>query len=214
MSLWSQIRPSLNDWEASFWDAVLGVRTLGCRASGLPTGAQNSDANWYESKCYYVNWRILKHARLQRSDVLYDVGSGAGRVLCIGALMGVSECVGIELSKDLCDLARKNASSLRPQHAPIEIRQEDATLADYSTGSVFFFCNPFGAETTEAVLQKIRLSLESRPRNVKIIYVHLHPEHRRLFEFQNWLKLIDECTFKGNGSAPICFYEASTETRK
>jgi precorrin-6B methylase 2 len=120
-------------------------------------------------------------------DVFYDVGCGAGRVLCVVAQGRIRKCVGVELTPQLCHLARENARNLRGGHTAIEIVEGDATRADYSDGTVFFFYNPFGAETLEEVLRRIRESVLLRPRRIQCIY--LNPTARHVFENQGWLKL-------------------------
>lgn len=75
----------------------------------------------------------------------------------------------MEVQQELCEVARRNAESLRGRVAPIEIVRADAAHVDYSDGHVFFFFNPFGATTLRAVLQSIERSLVLAPRRVTVI---------------------------------------------
>ena len=99
------------------------------------------------------------------------------------------------LSKRLCELARNNAAKLRLPHPPIEIRQADASQEDYSEGTVFLMCNPFGACTLETVLAKIRSILKPHPRPIRRMYIHPERDHLALFAKCDWLKKTDEKTF-------------------
>src|SRR5439155_17008036 len=92
-------------------------------------------------------------------------------------------------------LARRNAASVRFRHAPIEIREGDAALADYSLGTVFFLFNPFGMQTTEAVLDKIHKSVMQHPRRVRLIYIHPYAAYPQAFAAAQWLRLVEERPF-------------------
>src|SRR6266540_3445903 len=139
-----RLKSDLQRWETAICDTVLGVNTLGCEAGERPHGAFYSDASKYHSKCYSLIWQYLRPVRFQEDDVFYDVGCGAGRVLCLVACRQVRKCVGIELSELLCKLAAENACRLKHCKSVIEIVQGDAALADYRAGTVYFFFNPFG----------------------------------------------------------------------
>jgi 23S rRNA G2445 N2-methylase RlmL len=116
--------------------------------------------------------------------------------------------VGIELSERLYDLARKNASSIKLPHPPIEIRQADASKEDYSAGTVFLFCNPFGARTLETVLDQIQSSLETNPRQIRLVYIHPERDHRVLFSKCDWLEKTGERTFPGARGIPAMYFRA------
>jgi SAM-dependent methyltransferase len=198
----------LREFEASVGDRVLGISTLGLAVGAHPeAAARHLDSNWYQSKNFYLNWRFLRALQLTPEDVIFDVGCGAGRLLCVASLFGCRRCVGIELSPSLCALARQNVADLRIRRSEIEIRQSDAALADYSSGTVFLFCNPFGADTMRAVLERIHESVVEHPRSVRILYVHPYPEHQDVLREAKWLRLVAERRFLGNGDDPVCYYE-------
>ncbi len=201
------IKSTIRGLEATWGDAILGVSTLGSRRGDYPEGASlNDDSFWYESKSYYLNWLYLRPLRLKRDDVVFDIGCGAGRLLFVAAIQRVKECIGIELSAKLSQLATDNASKLRLPHAPIHIYQADATQADYSSGSVFLFCNPFGAKTLEMVLDQIRRSLVSNPREIRMIYIHPEADHREYFSTCDWLEKTGEKTFPGAWGIPGFYF--------
>ena len=137
-----------------------------------------------------VSWMALRtfvdRTRLRPHDVFYDIGCGSGRVLCFVAGTRLMKCVGVELSADFAAKAGANARSLRGRVSPIEIRVGDAAEMDYTDGTVFFLFNPFGRETLQNVLERIRETLSGHPRPVRFIYVS--PVHRAAFESSGWLE--------------------------
>ena len=205
----TRIKGAIRSFEAALGDAILGISTLGSRRGDYPeTAAAHGDSFWYESKSYYLNWLYLRPARLRSDDVVYDIGCGAGRLLFVAAMSGVKRSVGLELSERLSELARHNASKLRLPHSPIEIRQADASVEDYSEGTVFLMCNPFGAATLATVLDQIRRSLQSNPREIRFVYIHPNDEHRELFAQCDWLEAVGERTFPGARGVPAMYLRA------
>ena len=206
-----KIKSAIRAFESIVGDAILGVSTLGSRRGDFPeTKSIYNDSFWYESKSYYLNWLYLRPIRLAREDVVYDIGCGAGRLLFVAALHKVKHCVGLELSARLSELARRNADRLRFPHSPIEIRQADASVEDYSRGTVFLMCNPFGVRTLETVLARIRSSLESHPRPIRLMYIHPEHDHLALFAKCGWLEKFDEKTFPGAWGIPALYFRAQT----
>lgn len=205
------IKGMIREWEAKLGDLILGISTLGTRRGDYPElESEHGDSFWYESKSYYLNWLYLRPLRLEKKDVVYDIGCGAGRLLIVASLCGVARCVGLELSQRLCELAKKNAENLRLPHAPLVIEQADACTRDYTDGNIFLFCNPFGPATLEVVLEKIRQSLEMRPRLIRIMYIHPEPGHRELFSRLDWMELKLERTFPGGRGIPAMYFEMSS----
>lgn len=206
-----KIKSALRAFEAAFGDTILGVSTLGSRRGDFPEiESLHDDSFWYESKSYYLNWLYLRPTRLGAEDVVYDIGCGAGRLLFVAALCGVKRCVGLELSERLSELARMNAAKIRLPHPPIEIRQADASKEDYSEGTVFLFCNPFGALTLKTVLDQIRCSLIANPRRIRLMYIHPESDHRELFSRTDWLEQTEEMTFPGARGIPAMYFRVGT----
>lgn len=58
-------------------------------------------------------WRTLRHVHLTSSDVLLDIGCGAGRAICGAARTPVATVVGIDIDPRMVELARANAGPLR-----------------------------------------------------------------------------------------------------
>jgi hypothetical protein len=174
-------------------DRRLGIDTVppdtnSAKAGSGPAGAgsQFNDAVAYDVMDYPLIGRFLKPLHLTQHDVLFDIGCGMGRLLCVAARCRIAGCVGIEIEEWLVAKARANAASLRPPKAPIEIRHGDAVTADYSGGTVYCMFNPFGAATLQAVLKRIEHSLQSNPRTIRIGYNH--PAHEQVLAECGWLR--------------------------
>jgi precorrin-6B methylase 2 len=191
---------------ADFNDWRLNIET-GDGDAGLWRGEKTDKARHADNRAYatpdyhYIN-KIMETLKPGKQDVLYDIGSGKGRILCVAARKEVGKCVGIEVMDDLCELSRQNAAKLRGKRAPIEIRCEDAAVADMSDGTIYFLFNPFGGETLRDVLQNIARSLAEKPRRIRIVYYN--SAHRDVFE--KFRALRRDSTFQTLSGLNVDFY--------
>ncbi len=79
--------------------------------------------------------RMLALARVKKGDVVYDLGSGDGRILIAAAKKYGVHAVGFEIDPGLAKLARENARRAGVDKL-VEIRQQDFLTADLSPASV------------------------------------------------------------------------------
>ncbi|MGH7928093.1 MAG: SAM-dependent methyltransferase, partial [Candidatus Binatia bacterium] len=79
--------------------------------------------------------RMLEMARVQPSDVVYDIGSGDGAILIRAAKKYGAKGVGIEIDRDLVLKARNNAFREKVDHL-VEFRAQDAFTVDVSPATV------------------------------------------------------------------------------
>jgi predicted RNA methylase len=160
--------------------------------------------NWRYATIGYQHVReILRVVSPGPEDVFYDIGCGMGRILCVAAQQPVRKCVGVELQEPLCQIARRNAASLRGRKAPIEIVCRDATTADLSDGTIYFMFNPFGPETLRDTLANIRGSLSQNPRDIKVVYYHA--KYQSVIDDMEWLVKVHE--FEQFGGHPVTIWE-------
>jgi SAM-dependent methyltransferase len=148
------------------------------------------DNKEYASLNYWHTRKILHLVGPGPEDVVFDLGSGAGRLICMAARWPVKKCVGVEISEDYCRIARQNALRMRGRKAPIEIVCGDAAQVDLSTGTVFYLFNPFGKETLAAVLANIEASMHHNPRRVRVVYAN--PVHQNVLATCGWLTKFHE----------------------
>ncbi len=164
----------------------LNIDTTGETENDEVQGACNADTVGYAPTDYLLLRKFMAPVRHTPEDVVVDIGCGMGRLLCLYARKDVRKCLGIECDERLASAARDNAARLRGRRAPLEIRTQDATLADYSEGTIFWFFNPFGPQTLRVVLERIRKTVDARPRRIQVIYVHTVLEEE--FERSGWLR--------------------------
>lgn len=79
--------------------------------------------------------RMLELADVTKSDVVYDLGSGDGRIVITAAKKHGARGVGIDIDPDRVEEARANAKR-EGVSALVEFRQGDALQADVSPATV------------------------------------------------------------------------------
>jgi len=79
--------------------------------------------------------RMLELAEVKKGDVVYDLGSGDGRIVIRAAKKYGVRAVGIEMDGWLLDKARKAAKAEGVTHL-VEFRSEDALKTDISRATV------------------------------------------------------------------------------
>src|SRR5919108_2345703 len=79
--------------------------------------------------------RMLELAELKKADVIYDLGSGDGRIIIRAAKKYGARGVGVEMDQTLVDKAQKSAQAEGVSHL-VEFRVEDALAVDISPASV------------------------------------------------------------------------------
>jgi len=205
---------SLSETWTKWNEYMLGIQTEPeIAADSEPSGGGeiSKNARYRDNFQYgtigYSNIRkVLRVVKPGPQDVFCDIGCGMGRILCVAARKPVRKCIGIELIAPLCEIARRNAASLRGRRAPIQIVCGDATTVDLSEGTIYFMFNPFGAETLRDTLENIRGSLSQKPRALRIAYYN--SQYASVFEALGWLVKVRE--FDTFGGHRVTFWENRT----
>jgi ribosomal protein L11 methylase PrmA len=78
---------------------------------------------------------MLELAQVSTGDLLYDLGSGDGRIVIAAAKRYGAKAVGFEIDPALVTLSRRNIREAGVEHLA-EIRQEDVRNVDLSPASV------------------------------------------------------------------------------
>ncbi len=78
--------------------------------------------------------KMLELAEIKKGDVLYDLGSGDGRIVIRAAKKYGIRAVGIEMDRLLLAKARKDAKAAGVSHL-VQFRSEDALKADISAAT-------------------------------------------------------------------------------
>ncbi len=183
-------------------ELALGIRTTPAARSGTnqpgvdPVGWQSGllpkhdDSGKYEVPDYWYMRKVRSLLKPGPEDVIFDLGCGMGRFLCVLARRKVRKCVGVELLPQLYEIARENAAQLRGRKAPIEMLCGDAASADLSGGTIYYLYNPFGPATMRDVLASMRGTLSRDPRKITIVYYNSVCED--LFQNSGWLEKYHE----------------------
>jgi len=169
----------LVDWRSRI-DTHTGATALSDKVGSFADAERNIPMS------YHLLFRLVGRTAFRPDDVFYDIGCGEGRVLCYVARKRVSKVIGIELSPAFADEARKNAAQLRHRVSSVEVRCGDAVEMDYGDGTVFFLYNPFGPGTLQAVLERIRKTVETHQR--PILFMYQNPVHSSVFRMAGWLE--------------------------
>ncbi len=97
-------------------------------------GMQESEALYLPTPGHAVD-AMLKLARVTAKDVVYDLGSGDGRIPIAAARQHGARAVGVELDARMVELARCNIRAAKVGHL-VEIRQGDLFKADLREATV------------------------------------------------------------------------------
>jgi len=191
-------------------DWFLNIRTQGVLLSGSPRG-RNQDAISYDTVTHAAIKKAIRLVQPGPEDVVYDVGSGKGRAVCHFARYRTRKVIGIEISEQLCEIARTNVNRLRKRRSPVEIRHVDAALADLSEGTIYYFFHPFGESTLLDVLENLKRTHDLATEKVTIIY--MNAQHAKVFAQYPSFQIIHDYR-RSNGQRVVIYRSGSREPQK
>ena len=163
---------------------------------------KHADSGRYEVPDYFYMRKVQNVMDPGPEDVVFDLGCGMGRFICLMARRKVRKCIGVELDPQLCKVAQENARRMRGRRAPIQIVCADAASADLSSGTMYYMYNPFGRATMADALRSICVSLSRNPRNITIAYYNSILTD--LFQETGWLERFHE--FRVQSGMPVTFW--------
>lgn len=79
--------------------------------------------------------KMLELARVDKDDILYDLGCGDGRIVIMAAKKFGTRGIGIDLDSQRIAESKANAKAVNVDNL-VEFRQEDVTKADFSKATV------------------------------------------------------------------------------
>ena len=116
-----------------FWATSLTVSILTARA--FTAQAQDKLDIPYVPSPMIVVHRMLELAEVKKDDLLYDLGSGDGRIVIQAAKKYGTRGIGIDMNPDLVRAARENAEKEGVSHL-VEFRAADGLTIDISQATV------------------------------------------------------------------------------
>ncbi len=101
----------------------------------LVAAVASGDVSLYVATPPDVTEEMLILAEVKQTDVVYDLGCGAGRIVVTASVRYGCRSVGIELDATLCEYARKNAATNGVEDL-VTIRQGDVLTENIRSGDV------------------------------------------------------------------------------
>lgn len=136
----------------------------------------NEHNNNYSKSPDRVLKRIFDEIDYEKNHSFIDLGCGKGYVIAMAAKQPFKKVGGVEFSKELCDICRKNLSILRLND--VELYNCDAKeFEKYGEYDIFYFCNPFDEIILFEVVKKIYES--HKDKKCTIYYLNPHQEERQ-----------------------------------
>ena len=123
----------------AFRGVTLTVVTLAliaaCGDASRPAPRDEASLAPYVASPEMIVEEMLRLAAVGKEDVVYDLGSGDGRIVIMAASMYGARGIGFELDGDLVRLANENARRAGVAHL-VEFRQQDVLTVDLSPATV------------------------------------------------------------------------------
>jgi hypothetical protein len=96
---------------------------------------------------------LAMFASLRPEDVLYDLGSGLGKVVLLAGWLTEARVRGVEIDPAYHRFALERVRGLGLSR--VELHNADVRALDYADGTVFYFYVPFVGETMGAIIAKL-----------------------------------------------------------
>ena len=154
------------------------------------------ECNQYEPIHYRCLDIMFEHLKPDfEHEVFIDFGSGKGRAVIVAGTYPFRKVIGVELSTELCNVARKNIQKAKKnlKCTAIEILQADATQFEVPIDvTLIFLFNPFTGEVLSKTGERIQEFLQRTDRSkVRIVYAHLSGQPN-MFSSWKWLRKVTD----------------------
>lgn len=159
----------------SRYERLFGIRTMQIKKSD---DAHNFH---YQGASYLVLLELFKKLPDTLKDKNFiDIGSGKGRALFCAEYCGFNNLIGVELDKELVEIANENVTRylLKRKESRFQFTCENALNYVIPEGtSLFYFFNPFSEKIMSEVEKKISAYRSHNSSEVFIIYVNPKFKH-------------------------------------
>jgi len=139
----------------------------------------------YQGASYLVLFRIFKVLKeIAPHSAFVDIGCGKGRVIFVAEHQGYNTLIGIELDKDLVDVAQQNLIDYPFKRTESEIKFTNINALDFNyenKHTIYFLFNPFN----ETVLTKVLSRIIEKSHSETII-VYMNPIYQNAFKNESF----------------------------
>ncbi len=182
-----------------YFDGKFGIASSGRRPLAQ-LGPDVKDCIYYQPVSYGDFRKFLDTVPIHsEQDVFLDFGAGMGRAVCLAATYPFRSVMGVEISPELCTVARENVELVRPKLRCQDVQIIHANARDYAVPphvSVIYLFHPFKGQTLTDVLSNIASSLSEAPREMFVLFYG--PAESVAFQIQaatcRWLALMSKTT--------------------
>lgn len=173
-----------------------------------PDPSQASEINSYLGSSPDLQRRVLSQLPDVSEHSFVDLGCGKGRALAVASEFSFKAIIGVELSSDICAIARKNAKIIaerHPERRRIIVHQGDATGFALPDGKLVVFC--YNSVRRKLTGDIVRLLERHVTTGADVIFIYVNPEWAEQVDasprFTRWtsLALGDGCAEIGHGLA-------------
>lgn len=138
--------------------------------------SEDADNFHYQGASYLILMDLLRKLpdSLKNKNFI-DIGSGKGRALFCAEYAGFNNLIGVELDKDLVDLANENTKLYLKKRKESHFKficENALTFTIPENTSVFYFFNPFSEKIMEQVKNNISSYQQKTGAEVYVIYVN------------------------------------------
>jgi predicted RNA methylase len=162
------ITEKLNDWRYGIYTATFL----------WPSDVKNDNPEFhpYGAISYRQFREIFEQIEIESDkDVLLDLGSGMGRAVLLAALRPFRNVIGVEISRILTDIAKRNASKMQRRLVCKSVELHNIDARDYEVPgdvTMVLLFSPFSGTVLKSVCDRIMESVRKFPREIRIIYAY------------------------------------------
>jgi SAM-dependent methyltransferase len=113
--------------------------------------------------------RLLKDLHISDRDTILDIGCGKGSAMSAMLKFPFARVDGIELSKDISEIAIRNLSHLKKQRWHV-LNGDAIAYKGYNAYSMLYLYHPFPEEIMREVVANIQSSIAGREQEMLVIY--------------------------------------------
>lgn len=160
-----------------YYERMFGIKTMQIKKS-------DDENNFhYQGASYLILLDLFKKLpeHLKNKNFI-DIGSGKGRPLFCAEHSGFNNLIGVELDKELVEIANENIKlyNLKRKESNFKFVCENATTYSIPEGSaIFFFFNPFSDKVMELVEKNIT-SYQAKT-NSEIFIIYVNPQFKNVW---------------------------------